>query len=62
MLLMPVKKHDKLYIKKMLYHGKHLFVQSVDNLSLLAQTILGIMLICLHGGPKFLTRLILISK
>ena len=46
----------------MLYHGKQLFGKSVDNPSLLAQTVLGIMLICLNGGPKFLTKLIRISK
>ena len=35
---------------------------SVDNPSLLAQTVLGIMLIYLNGAPKFLTKLIPISK
>ena len=42
----------------LLYHGKQLFGKSVDNPSLLAQTVLGIMLTCLNGGPKFLTKLI----
>ena len=46
----------------LLYHGKQLFGKSVDNPSLLAQTVLGIMLICLSGVPKFLTKLIPISK
>ena len=46
----------------LLYHGKQLFGKSVDNPSLLAQTVLGIMLIYLYGGPKFLTKLIPISK
>ena len=55
--------HDEVYIKKMLlYHGKQLFGKSVDIPSLLAQTVLGIILICLNGGLKFLTKLILISK
>ena len=55
--------HDEVYIKKMLlYNGKQLFGKSVDNPSLLAQTVLGIMFICLNGGPKFLTKLIPISK
>ena len=55
--------HDEVYINKLLlYHSKQLFVKSTDNLSLLAQTVLGIMLICLNGGPKFLTKLIPISK
>ena len=42
----------------LLYLGKQLFGKSVDNPSLLAQTVLGIILICLNGGPKFLTKLI----
>ena len=42
--------------------GKQLFAKSVDNPSLLAQTVLGITLICLNGGPKFLTKLIPIFK
>ena len=45
-----------------LYHGKQLFGKLVDNPSLLAQTVLGIMLICLNGAPKCLTKLIPISK
>ena len=46
----------------LLYHGKQLFGKSVYSPSLLAQTVLGIMLICLNRGPKFLTKLIPISK
>ena len=46
----------------LLYHGKQLFGKSVDNPSLLAHTVFGIMLICLNGGPKFQTKLIPISK
>ena len=46
----------------LLYHGKQLFGKSVDNPPLLAQTALGIMFICLNRGPKFLTKLIPISK
>ena len=44
------------------YHGKQLFGKSVNYQSLLAQIVFGIMLICLNGGPKFLTKLIPISK
>ena len=36
----------------LLYHGKQLFGKSIYNPSLLAQTVLGIMLICLNKGPK----------
>ena len=46
----------------LLYHGKQLFGKSIDNSSLLAQTVLDIMFICLNGSPKFLTKLIPISK
>ena len=42
--------------------SKQLFGKSVDNSFLLAQTVLGIMLIYLNGGPKFLPKLIPISK
>ena len=36
---------NEVYIKKIsLYHGKQLFAMSVDNSFLLAQTVLGIML------------------
>ena len=45
-----------------LYHSKQLFGKLVDNPSLLAQTVIGIMLICLNGGPKFLSKFIPISK
>ena len=44
-----------IYKKKMLlYHGKQLFGKSVDSSFVLAETVLGIMLICLNGGPNFL--------
>ena len=55
--------YDEVHMKKMLlYHGKQLFHKSIDNLSLLAQTVLGTMLICLNRGPKYLKRWIPISK
>ena len=46
----------------LLYHGGNLFGKSVDDQSSLAQTILGIMIVCLHGGPKFLSNMRPISK
>ena len=53
---------DEVYIKKMLtYHGGTIFGQSENNESL-AETMLGIMVTCLHGGPKFLSRMIPASK
>ena len=46
----------------LLYHGKQLFGKSFDNPSLLAQIVLGVILICLNGDTKYFTRLIPISK
>ena len=55
--------HDEVYVKKMmLYHGGTLFGKSLDDPSLLAKTVLGIMVVCLKGGPKFLYKMIPISK
>ena len=55
--------HDKEYIKKMLlYHGNQLFHKSIDNPSLVAQTVLGIMLICLNGDPNFFYKIDFNSK
>ena len=55
--------HDEVYIKKMmLYHGGSLFGKSVDDPSSLAKTVLGIMIVCLFGGPSFLTKMLPISK
>ena len=51
-----------IYKKMLLYHVKQLFGKSVDNPSLLAQTVLDIMLTCLNGGPNFSTKLIPVSK
>ena len=54
--------YDEVYIKKMFYyHDKQLYGKSVDNPSLLAQTVLSIISLCLNGHSKFLTRLIPIS-
>lgn len=54
---------DEVYVKQMLlYHGGSLFGKSLDDPSKLAKTMLGIMIVCLYGGPKFLSRMIPISK
>ena len=54
---------DEIYVKKMmLYHGGKVFGRSADDPTSLAKTVLGIMLTCLNGGPKFLSKLIPISK
>ena len=44
----------------LLYHGKQLFGKSVDNPSLLAQTVYNVDMS--QWGPEFLTKLIPISK
>ena len=46
----------------LLYNGKQLSDKTVDNPSQLGKKLIDIMLICLNGGPKFLTRLISITK
>ena len=55
--------HDEVYVKKaMLYHGGSLFGKAVNNPSLLASTVLGIMAVCLHGGPAFLTKMLPVAS
>ena len=55
--------HDEVYVKKMLlYHGGSLFGKSVDDPASLAKTILGIMIVCLYGGPKFLSKMLPVSR
>ena len=55
--------HDEVYVKKMLlYHGGTLFGKAVNDPSSLAKTILGIMIVCLYGGPRFLSKMIPVSK
>ena len=55
--------HDEIYIKKMLLlHGGTIFGRAINDPSSLAKTILGIMIVCLYGGPKFLSKMIPLSK
>ena len=55
--------HDEIYVKKMLlYSGGSLFGKAVDDPTALAKTMLGIMVVCLFGGPKFLAKVIPIAK
>lgn len=55
--------HDEVYIKKTLtYHGGTVFGKAANDPSVLAGTMLGIMVNNLHGGPKFLERMIPVSK
>ena len=55
--------HDEIFVKKMLlYHGGYLFGKAVNDPSSLAKTILEIMIVCLYGGPRFLSKMIPVSK
>ena len=55
--------HDEIYVKKMLlYHGGSLFGKAVNDPSVLASTVLGFMVCCLFGGPKFITKMLPLSK
>ena len=55
--------HDEIYVKKMLtYHGGTVYGKSANNPNVLADTVLGIMVNCLHGGPTFISKMIPVSK
>ena len=55
--------HDEVYVKKaLLYHGGEVFGRAVNNPSALAETMLGQMLICLHGGPKFMISMVPVAN
>ena len=55
--------YDEIYIKKsMQYHGGEIFGRAANDPTLLAETMLGQMLICLHGGPKFLVNMLPVAK
>lgn len=55
--------HDEVYVKQMLlYHGGALFGRAVNDPTSLAKTILGIMVVCLYGGPMFLSKMLPISR
>lgn len=55
--------HDEIYIKKMLqFHGGQIFGKAINDSKLMAETMLGIMINCLHGGPKFITKMLPVAK
>ena len=55
--------HDEIFVKKMLLlHGGTIFGKSLDDLTQLAKTMLGIMIICFFGGPEFLSKMLPIAK
>ena len=55
--------HDEVYVKKMrLYHGGTVFGKAQDHPSKLAETVLGIMIMRLHGGPSFISKIVPVSN
>lgn len=55
--------HDEVYIKKTLtYHGGTIFGKAANNPNILAETMLGIMINNLHGGPTFVNKMIPVTK
>jgi hypothetical protein len=53
---------DEIYVKKMmLYHGGTVFGKAVNKPCDLANTVLGIMIKCLYGGPTFLSKMLPLS-
>ena len=55
--------HDEVYIKKSLqYHGGEIFGKAVNDPSILAETMLGQMINCLHGGKNFLVSMLHVAK
>ena len=55
--------HDEVYIKKSLqYHGGEIFGKAVNDSSLIAETMLGQMINCLHGGKAFLVNMLPVAK
>ena len=54
---------DEVYIKNMLlYHGGTIFGRSEDDPTAFAKTMLGVIIHCLNGGPKILSKMIPVSK
>ena len=50
---------DEVYVKASLcYHGGTVFGRAVNDPTKLARTVLGIMVKCLFGGPKFLVKML----
>ena len=55
--------HDEVYVKKMLlYCGGTVFGKAQNHTSKLAETVLGIMIICLQGRPSFISKIVPVSN
>ena len=54
---------DEVYVKPSLqYHGGHVFGKAENNPDALANTLLSIIVKCINAGPKFLIKMIPVSK
>ena len=54
---------DEIYVKMaLLFHGGSVFGKAIDNPSKLAKSVLGIMVVCLYGGPKFLVKMLPVAN
>ena len=54
---------SEVYVKKtMLFHGGTIFGKAVNNPAKLANTVLGIMIVCLYGGPTFLSKMLPVTN
>ena len=42
----------------LLYHGGNLFVRATDQPQSLAKSILGVLISCMFGGPKFISTML----
>ena len=50
---------DEVYVKSMLtYHGGVLFGHAVNKPNVLANTVLGFMIVTMFGGPKYLHKML----
>ena len=46
----------------MLFHGGSVFGKIINNPSKLAKSVLGIMVVCLYGGPKSLVKMLPVAN
>ena len=54
---------DEVCVKpQLLYHGGQLFGKAINHPSELATSVLAVMIVCLNGGPKFVAKLIPVTK
>ena len=54
---------DEVYVKKMMtYHAGSVFGRAINNPEFLANSVLGIMVDCMFGGPTFLSSMLPVAK